>query len=163
MESGLSIGIGKFGFSGTFSSNKDFFDSYSYSNKYAFASLECIRNRRIIYINDDISRISSYISPEFLEDINRYSAEQIIEIYGTHVLTHITLGGRYRLMYKSCFTKTTDQTTRKKQLQQDSEPFLVNLELNLTQEEKRLQTKFWQKKMHLRNYMFISSVVREVT
>lgn len=114
MESGLSIGIGKFGFSGTFSSNKDFFDSYSYSNKYAFASLECIRNRRIIYINDDISRISSYISPEFLEDINRYSAEQIIEIYGTHVLTHITLGGRYRLMYKSCFTKTTDQTTRKK-------------------------------------------------
>ena len=114
MKGGLNMGVGKFGFSGTFSSSKDFFDSYSYSTKYAFASLECIRNHRIIYINDDISRISAYISPEFIEDVNRYSAEKIIEIYGTHVLTHITLGGRYRLMYRSCFTKTTDQTTRKK-------------------------------------------------
>ncbi|WP_071147469.1 MAC/perforin domain-containing protein [Bacteroides ihuae] len=101
-------------FSGTISSNSYFKSTYSYSSKYSFASLDAIRNIKYIRINDEISRISQYLSDEFIEDLNRLSADRLVERYGTHVLTDITIGGRYKVMFRSVITNTTDSSIKKR-------------------------------------------------
>nr|WP_320057196.1 MAC/perforin domain-containing protein [uncultured Bacteroides sp.] len=101
-------------FSGTISSNSYFKSTYSYSSKYSFASLDAIRNIKYIRINDEISRISQYLSDEFVEDLNRLSADRLVERYGTHVLTDITIGGRYKLMFRSVITKTIDSSIKRR-------------------------------------------------
>lgn len=100
-------------FCGTFSNNSYFKSSYSYSSKYSFASVDAIRNKKRIYINDEVSIYSKYLTPEFLEDLNRLSADRLVERYGTHVLSDITIGGRYKIMFKSVIENTNNSITKK--------------------------------------------------
>ena len=100
-------------FSGNITNSPYFKSEYSYSEKYSFASLDAVRNRKQIRINDEISRLSQYLSFDFKEDLNRLSPERIIERYGTHVLTDFIIGGRYKLMFRSVIINTQDASTRK--------------------------------------------------
>lgn len=52
-------------FSGSITSNNYFKTLYSYSSKYSFASLDAVRNRKYIRINDEVNRLSQYLSEEF--------------------------------------------------------------------------------------------------
>lgn len=100
-------------FGGSISKNIFFNSRYSYSTKYSFASLDIIRNRKYIRINDEVDRISKYISKDFLEDINRLTPERLIERYGTHVITDFTIGGRYRLIYRSVIESIDDSILKR--------------------------------------------------
>lgn len=101
-------------FSGNISKNNYFKSEYQHSTKYSFASVDAVRNRKYIYINDEINRLTQYLSPEFKEDLERLSPERLIERYGTHVLTDFTIGGRYKLMFRSVITKSKDSTHKRK-------------------------------------------------
>lgn len=100
-------------FTKSITNNTLFKSEYSYSSKYSFASIDAIRHRKYIYINDEIDRISQYLSDEFMEDLNRLSTEKLIERYGTHVLTDFIIGGRYRILFRSVITKECDNTTKR--------------------------------------------------
>lgn len=100
-------------FSGSITSNNYFKTLYSYSSKYSFASLDAVRNRKYIRINDEVNRLSQYLSEEFKEDLNRLSADRIVERYGTNVLTDFIIGGRYKLMFSSVITTTTDTSNKR--------------------------------------------------
>lgn len=80
-------------FSGTITSNSYFSTSYSYSDKYSFASLDLVRNLKRIYINDEVNVLTQYLSDDFKVDLERLSADRIVERYGTHVLTDFIIGG----------------------------------------------------------------------
>ena len=100
-------------FSATITNNSYLKTEYSYSDKYSFASLDVVRNRKYIRINDEVSTLSKYLSTEFKEDLNRLSPDRIVERYGTHVLTDFLIGGRYNLMFRSVITNTKDTSTKR--------------------------------------------------
>ncbi|WP_321424718.1 MAC/perforin domain-containing protein [uncultured Bacteroides sp.] len=99
-------------FSGSISNY--FKSEYSYSSKYSFASVDAIRNLKFIKISDNLNGITQYLTKEFIEDMNRLSADKLVKRYGTHVLTNIIIGGRYKLMFRSIITKTRDASTKRK-------------------------------------------------
>ena len=101
-------------FSGNITSNNYLKTVYAYSDKYSFASIDAIRNRKHIWINDEVNYLSNYLSGSFKTDLERLSADRIVERYGTHVLTDFIVGGRYKLMYRSVITHTKDATHKRK-------------------------------------------------
>lgn len=101
-------------FSGNITSNNYLKTEYAYSDKYSFASVDAVRNRKYIRINDEVSSLSQYLSQVFIEDLARLSPDRIVERYGTHVLTDFIIGGRYKLMYRSVITHSKDATHKKK-------------------------------------------------
>lgn len=101
-------------FSGNITSNNYLKTEYSYSDKYSFASVDAIRNRKHIWINDEVGCLSNYLSESFKVDLERLSSDRIIERYGTHVLTDFIIGGRYKLMYRSVITHAKDATHKKR-------------------------------------------------
>lgn len=101
-------------FSGTISGGFKSNTKYSYSSKYSFARAEVFKKQRKLYLNTDLKTLRKYLSPTFLEDLNKYSADKIVEIYGTHVLTNVIIGGKYIAYYKSVITETTDRSEKTK-------------------------------------------------
>lgn len=101
-------------FSNTITNNAYLKTEYSYSSKYSFASLDLVRNLKHIYFNDEINRLSQYLSDSFKEDLERLSPDRIVERYGTHVLTDIIIGGRYKLIFRSVITKARDASTKRR-------------------------------------------------
>lgn len=101
-------------FSNTITNNAYLKTEYSYSSKYSFASLDLVRNLKHIYFNDEISRLSQYLSDSFTEDLERLSPDRVVERYGTHVLTDIIIGGRYKLIFRSVITKARDASTKRR-------------------------------------------------
>lgn len=100
-------------FSGTFNASGSFKSNYEYSSKYSFASVDAIRNKKYIRINDEIDRLSKYLSSHFIEDLTKLSADRLVEKYGTHILTDFTIGGRYKILYRSVIEHSKDETTKK--------------------------------------------------
>lgn len=101
-------------FSGTITGGFESKTKYSYSSKYSFARAEVFKKQRQYYLHTDIETLSKYLSSVFVEDLNKYSADKIIEMYGTHVLTDITVGGRYMAYYKSAIIKVDTKTEKTK-------------------------------------------------
>lgn len=124
-------------FSGNIINNDYLKSEYAYSDKYSFASVDAVRNRKYIRINDEISRLSDYLSPEFTEDLYRLSADRIIQKYGTHVLTDFIIGGRYKIMYRSVITYSKDANLKKKTITSGFKATLkkIGFSLNVTDSE----------------------------
>ena len=101
-------------FSGTISAGFKSNTKYSYSTKYSFARAEVFKKQRKLYLNTDLETLKKFLSPIFLEDLNKYSADKIVEIYGTHVLTNVIIGGKYIAYYKSAITETNDRSEKTK-------------------------------------------------
>lgn len=100
-------------FSNTITNNSYLKTEYSYSSKYSFASLDAVRNVKYIYLNEEISRLSQYLSDSFKEDLERLSPDRVVERYGTHVLTDFIVGGRYKLLFRSVITNIKDAVTKR--------------------------------------------------
>lgn len=92
-------------FSGNILNNKYLQSEYSHSDKYSFASVDVINSGKYIRINDEVSRLSKFLSKNFTKDLAKYTADEIVNIYGTHVLTNFTIGGRLKATYRSAITE----------------------------------------------------------
>ena len=88
--------------------------SYSYSSKYSFARADVYKKQRRYYLDASISTLSQYLTTNFKEDLNNYSANQLIQKYGTHILTDITIGGVYSMYYKSVIYESMSSEEKKK-------------------------------------------------
>lgn len=87
---------------------------YFYSSKYSFAKAEVIKKQRKYLLNTDAQALSKYLSSVFIDDLNKYSADKIVEMYGTHVLTNITVGGIYTAYYKSSIIEEDNNAEKTK-------------------------------------------------
>lgn len=65
-------------FSGTISAGFKSNTKYSYSSKYSFAKAEVFKKQRRYFLNTDLETLKRYLSPVFVEDLKRYSADKII-------------------------------------------------------------------------------------
>lgn len=61
----------------------------------------------------DFNTMASFLSKNFLNDLNRVSAEKLVEQYGTHVLMGVFMGGRvdYNYMYDRSASKETNSSS----------------------------------------------------
>ncbi|WP_343569546.1 MAC/perforin domain-containing protein [Sphingobacterium sp.] len=99
-------------FSGNISNNRELETKYSYSTKYAFASVDITKYVGALRIEESPATMSQYVTSKFLRDLETLSADAFVEAYGTHVLTDITLGGVLKILYKSTSTDQTDAIKR---------------------------------------------------
>lgn len=87
---------------------------YSYSSKYSFARAEIFKKQRKYLLNADVETLSRYLLSSFVEDLNKFSADRIVAMYGTHVLTNIIVGGTYTAYYKSAIIEENSRTEKTK-------------------------------------------------
>lgn len=99
-------------FTGNISNNRELETKYSYSTKYAFASVDVTKYVSTLRIEETPQLMSRYVTSKFITDLETLSADAFVEAYGTHVLTDITLGGFLKVLYKSTSTDQTDVTKR---------------------------------------------------
>ena len=85
-----------------------------FSSKYSFARAEVIKKQRQYLLYTNAETLSRYLSSNFIADLNKYSADEIVRMYGTHVLTKITVGGSYRAYYKSVIVEEANRTEKMK-------------------------------------------------
>jgi len=87
---------------------------YSFSSKYSYARFEETYRIKIIQFTGDVTidLLKNYLTPEFLNNVNTVSADALVERYGTHVLTNISLGGR--LVFDFSGSIVNETTTEKK-------------------------------------------------
>lgn len=109
---------------------------YAYSSKYSYASVDVIRNHQIISINDKLETLKGYLDEDFLNDLNKYSADYIVENYGTHVITNLTLGGHYRLLYRSTTGKIYSSEMKTKIVESGLGAVVKGIGLNLNSSRK---------------------------
>jgi len=100
-------------FSGTFLNDDNFKSVVSHSSLYMFASCEVVKNVKRIYINADVNLLKNYLTPSFVQALNTKSADEIIQMYGTHVLTDFTIGGRYNFMFRSMANTSMTNTAKR--------------------------------------------------
>lgn len=86
---------------------------YLYSSKYSFARAEVLKKQRRYLLNADAVSLARYLTPPFLSDLGKLSADAIVRKYGTHVLTNIVVGGRYTALYKSAIVEQTNHSEKK--------------------------------------------------
>ncbi|MCL7988602.1 MACPF domain-containing protein [Sphingobacterium sp. lm-10] len=74
--------------------------AYHGSNSLASANKRIyMRTLRLATTSDELR--NNFLSEAFKQDVLRYSPKDLVDFYGTHVLTHIHLGAKFSLGYKT--------------------------------------------------------------
>jgi len=71
------------------------------SSEYSFGSVFSIIRKAYVFLKADIDTLQKYLHKDFLTDVKNSSCEYLIDNYGTHLMTHITLGGRLEVLCRS--------------------------------------------------------------
>lgn len=90
---------------------ESFANSEHYSAKYSIASYSLNIRQKQLYMTAPLSMLSQYLTTKFRDDLNTQSMEYIVQNYGTHVLTNITLGARLDILYRSLVTSSNKKET----------------------------------------------------
>jgi len=88
-------------YTGTTQMNIDINEYRNVPSKYSYATFFMIKTLKEHQIRHSIEDLRQYLNPHFLSSLNNLSAEKIVEMYGTHVLTKIKMGGKLEVNYKS--------------------------------------------------------------
>lgn len=96
-------------FSGSLSSS--FSSTQHYTSKYSIADYTSFIRRRRLFLTASTELLSKYLTKMFVDDLSKQSPSFIIQHYGTHVLTDITLGGRITVLYRSSINTSKKTAT----------------------------------------------------
>jgi len=90
---------------------------FTYSSKYSFATVDVIRRYKKILIHTDVDILCKYFDDYFKRQIDNLStasqADEIIKLYGTHVLLNITTGGYFRALSRAVIIEETNYNRKK--------------------------------------------------
>lgn len=85
----------------TTSISQDFSANNTISSKYSYATYVYRRYLQREKLYHSIEVLRDYLTPTFINNVNTLSANQIINNYGTHVYTDISIGGKLQIDYRS--------------------------------------------------------------
>lgn len=90
---------------------KEFYDAFNdetiFSNGSSFYKInKTLFTRRLTMSNVYPEKFKFFLSEEFLQDLYRLRSDEIIQKYGTHVLTDILLGGTCSFLFNAVVTET---------------------------------------------------------
>lgn len=107
-NTGSLLSWGKLSLSAEYDSNIDS------KSMYAFYKADLCRNIKRVYFNTySPKRLKYYLTDDFLFALKNYTAKEIVDDYGTHVLTDIYVGGKLSILV-SAIQKSTATTDVKK-------------------------------------------------
>lgn len=126
-----------------FSLTNDNQNNYTYSGKYSYATYESWFRIKSIDFTDDVTveLLKNYLTPDFTAYLSNYSAEQIVQTYGTHILLGIDIGGRLKYDYRGSIVKEATFDKKLEAIKAGfslgiAKIFSVDLSADLTTEEK---------------------------
>ncbi len=100
-------------FSSTITKEKEYQTKYSYSTKYSFGRADVWKQVKKLSLYTDVAALAKYTTGIFKEDANKLSPEDLIKVYGTHVLSDITIGGRLTFLIRSEITEETNMERKR--------------------------------------------------
>lgn len=80
-----------------------------WSSKYVYATYNTRIVKRGVKMIPDLTILRNYLTPGFIDQLNRATPKDLVSYYGTHVLTNIKLGGQLSIVYQA-ETNNTDRT-----------------------------------------------------
>lgn len=79
----------------------NFSNADKWSSKYIYGLYsQRFINKRILMKKDKVL-LMKYLNQQFIADINRLTAAELVKIYGTHILTDFRLGGKMEVIYQA--------------------------------------------------------------
>lgn len=83
-------------------------DTNKFEGKYIYGSYSLEIKYKRLRFNSTIDLLKNYLTAEFLADLNSKTPQQIVQDYGTHILTDIYTGAKLNVLYQS-ETKNLDR------------------------------------------------------
>ncbi|WP_443945674.1 MAC/perforin domain-containing protein [Pedobacter sp. AW1-32] len=101
-------------FTGSLTSKSENQSIYDFKSKFSYAHFEEVYRIKKIQLTEDVSLelLKNYLTPEFIANISTKTPQELIAMYGTHVLLDISLGGRLAFDFNGSIVSET--TTEKK-------------------------------------------------
>lgn len=129
--------------SANFSKTNQNQNTYTYSSKYSYATyVSWFRIKTIDFTGDaTVDLLRNYLTPLFLDNLSNYSADALVERYGTHVLLGIDIGGRLKYDYKGSVVKETTYEQKLRAIKAGfsigiAKIFSIDLSADVSKEEK---------------------------
>lgn len=111
----FDLGSNIIAFSGTISNKSEFQSKSEYSSNYSFARGDVIKRVKRLYLDiSDVSMLLPFVTPSFYQNLELYTPDKFVEVYGTHVLVDITIGGRLSFLYRSIIAGNNEYDRKKK-------------------------------------------------
>lgn len=154
----LSFLSGKvLGFTATLNFDQEIHSTYKYISKDSYARSETIIRTRGLKINRQPFELYSYLSNDFKNHLETYSPELLIDMYGTHVLLDITIGGRVSSEFRSTYLETDTYEKKVTHVKAGLNVGLKLIGLNTdnditTTDIEKLNKKNITQKMHVKSY-----------
>lgn len=73
----------------------------TYSSTYSFASKSTYYRQRRLSLFNSAAELQQCLSSSFITHVNTLSPDELVRMYGTHVLTRISLGAKIDYLYRS--------------------------------------------------------------
>lgn len=113
-------------------------DSTRYGSSYCFYRINTQKPTRKLTMSEVYPNTLKYfLTDEFLDNLNNYTADQIVAKYGTHVLTDILLGGVSSAVFNAKMTSTMNTSAFKSEA--DLFIRLVTAESSVTETQSRFK------------------------
>ena len=86
----------------------DFDNTITQKDKYSFYKVDlCINTKRLFFNTFNVKRLKYFLSDDFLFALKYYTAKEIVDDYGTHVLTDVYVGGKLSILASALETDKT--------------------------------------------------------
>lgn len=99
IDVGLNIPLFKGVLSSSFSSSMT--SDYKFDAKYIYGSYNLIIKQKRFRFNATADLLKNYLTAEFTQDLQSLTPQQIVQYYGTHVLTDIFTGAKLEVKFQS--------------------------------------------------------------
>lgn len=91
-------------FNGSLTSNNKFDGKYIYGSYHLL-----IKQKRYKFKTPTASNLKNYLTPQFTQAVQTMTPQEIVQYYGTHILTDIYTGGKLDVMFRS---ETTNENRK---------------------------------------------------
>ncbi|WP_088163004.1 MAC/perforin domain-containing protein [Sphingobacterium sp. G1-14] len=120
-------------FTASFSRDKSNESIKNTASRYSYARYdESLTIKRIQFTDDiDVDILKNYTTNDFKTYINTKSPEEIIRLYGTHVLLNVDLGGRLSFSFSANITSETSQEKKINKVQGGLGFFIKSFGINI--------------------------------
>ncbi|MDR4951450.1 MAC/perforin domain-containing protein [Chryseobacterium sp. ES2] len=81
--------------------------NHKFDAKYIYGSYNLIIKQKRLRFNATTDMLADYVTPEFTQDLQTKTPQQIVEDYGTHVMVDIYTGAKMDIMFQS---ETTNES-----------------------------------------------------
>lgn len=77
-------------------------NNYKFDGKYIYGSYHLlIKQKRYKFKTPTSNNLKNYLTPQFTQALQTMTPQEIVQYYGTHVLTDIYIGGKLDVMFRS--------------------------------------------------------------